>query len=256
MSKTLKRTLPWLTAALLLAGSPAIAQTALVTPTPITAEQAFDAVATQTDPVSGMPKTVLLVDVRTPSEYFWVGAAARVTAITLATGDVVIPDLGKVLLRHNGKFLGYTVKGEAKLTQVSMVKSMAMLPLAYNVPYQTWNETAWKSVVNESFGAQMAALAGMAHPVVIFYCRSGGRTDAANCVSKVDPALFDAIYEIDQPDGATNHGGLEGSDYGKAYNGYRGFPDRETWFQGHPAASWKDAGLPIVIGILPPAIPQ
>ena len=48
-----------------------------VSPIPITAEQAFNAVQTQTDPITGEDKKVALVDVRTRAEYFWVGLHAR-----------------------------------------------------------------------------------------------------------------------------------------------------------------------------------
>ncbi|HSP91961.1 MAG TPA: hypothetical protein VLN08_13685, partial [Vicinamibacterales bacterium] len=67
---------------------------------------------------------------------------------------------------------------------------------------------------------------------------------------------FDAVYEIDQPDKTTGYGGFEGSNYDSVFNGYRGFPGRDTWTQIHPSVSWKDAGLPIKIGADPFTIPK
>ncbi|MGD8833424.1 MAG: hypothetical protein PVJ19_00745, partial [Desulfobacteraceae bacterium] len=50
--------------------------------TPITANQAFDAVAKQVDPATGEKKSVALIDVRTTAEYYWVGACGKVESIT------------------------------------------------------------------------------------------------------------------------------------------------------------------------------
>jgi hypothetical protein len=221
---------------------------ATVEPMKLTAEQAFDAVQKQIDPSTGMPAHVVLVDVRSRAEYYWVGTAAQVKTITLVDQTSIVPDLGKVKLVHEGKFLEYAAAGEIRRTQVTKVASVAMAPIAYSVPYQLWDETTRKMAINPEFAAEMQKLAGT---VVIFFCRSGGRTDANNCVKLADPALFQAVYEIDQPDGATNHGGFESSNYGNVFNGYRGFPGRLTGDQAHPSVSWKDAGLPIAIGATP-----
>jgi rhodanese-related sulfurtransferase len=239
---------------ILCAGSlPAVAQG--VIPIPITAEQAFDAMQKQVDPQTLQPKKVVLVDVRSRAEYYWVGTAAKVTEIVPDKGAKIVPDWGKVKLENNGTFISYNVDGRYKRMLVQKVTSMKMSPIAYSVPYQLWNEASRSLSLNANFEAEMAQLAGDEKPVLILFCRSGGRTDAANCVSELDEELFDTIYEIDQPDGQTNHGGFEGSSYGNVFNGYRGFPERDTWNQAHPSVSWKDAGLPIVIGATPPALP-
>lgn len=234
--------------AILAAGSvPAMAQA--VVPTPITAEQAFDAVMSQTDPLTAQHKFVILVDVRTAAEYYWVGTAAMVQSITLDDETVITPDLGKVQLIQEGSALLYHVDGHLKIMQTRKVTAMKLASIAYHVPFQTWNETTGKSESNENFGATMALLAGTSKPVVILFCRSGHRSGAEMALTKMDPSLFDAIYEIDQPDGTSNSGGLEGSAY--TYNGYRGFPERQTQFLAHPSVSWKDAGLPIVTNTAP-----
>jgi hypothetical protein len=102
--------LVFLTAAMTSAAIPAVAQAELVG---ITAEEAFDAVQTQTDPLTGAHANVALVDVRTRAEYFWVGTAAKVNKITLrdAKSQSIVPDLGKVKLLDEGKFLEYAVNG-------------------------------------------------------------------------------------------------------------------------------------------------
>ncbi|MBW2664519.1 MAG: hypothetical protein JRD93_21725 [Deltaproteobacteria bacterium] len=38
-------------------------------------------------------------------------------------------------------------------------------------------------------------------------------------------------------------GGFQGTSYGDAYNGFRGFPGRKTSFQEHESVSWSDTGL-------------
>lgn len=236
----------------LLAGlAPAQAQT--VVPIPITAEEAFDAVQAQVDPATGIPANVVLVDVRSRAEYYWVGSAAKVTEIKLTSGALITPDFGKVKLEHGAKFLVYTKGGKYQRVLVQKVGSMKVAPIAFSVPYQLWNEDTRSMTINPAFAAEMERFAGA---VVIFYCRSGGRTDGSNCVELSSPLQFPAVYEIDQPDGTTNHGGFEGSNYGNVFNGYRGFPDRDTSPQPHPSASWKDAGLPIAIGATPPSIPE
>jgi hypothetical protein len=49
---------------------------------PITANQAFDAVVKQVDPATGEKKSVALIDVRTTSEYYYVGGCSNVKSIT------------------------------------------------------------------------------------------------------------------------------------------------------------------------------
>jgi len=225
------------------------AQAQTLPPIPITADEAFDAVTQQKDPLSGVPGRVLLVDVRTHAEFHWVGAAAMVKAITLKNGGVIVPDWGKVKIEHEGKFLVFRVGGKNERIQVKTVAKLDMAGIAKNIPYQTWNDATFGMALNPTFGAEVEALAGDDRPVLILFCRSGGRTDAGNAVAKLYPEKFSAIYEIDQPNAVTNHGGFEGSSYSDVFNGYRGYPERETLIQSSPSVSWKDAGLPIKIGL-------
>jgi hypothetical protein len=103
--------------------------------------------------------------------------------------------------------------------------------------------------LNDQFKDEVEALATDEYDVVIFFCRSGGRSEG--CLEDFDTALFEAIYEIDQPDGKSGRGGFEGSSYSDAYNGYRGFPERLTEIQEHPSVSWKDTGLPMKTSVNP-----
>ena len=85
-----------------------------ISPIPISAEEAFDAVQTQTDPNSGESTRVALVDVRTRAEYFGVGAACQVDEIITTKGESIEPDYGKVLLSQNGRFLLFDLNGRNK----------------------------------------------------------------------------------------------------------------------------------------------
>ncbi|MCU0833037.1 MAG: hypothetical protein MUC77_01195 [Chromatiaceae bacterium] len=103
------RCLPFLLAVVTaLALTPAFA----LEPIPVSADEAFDAAATQTDPLTGQPAKVALVDVRSRAEYYWVGTAAKVSEIVVQGKAAAIkPDDGRVRLIHEGKFLEYTVAG-------------------------------------------------------------------------------------------------------------------------------------------------
>jgi rhodanese-related sulfurtransferase len=243
--------LVFLTAAMTSAAIPAVAQAELVG---ITAEEAFDAVQTQTDPLTGAHANVALVDVRTRAEYFWVGTAAKVNKITLrdAKSQSIVPDLGKVKLLIEGKFLEYAVNGRHKRTQVDKVASLDTSPIAINVPYKLWDEATATTSSNQDFDGDIDALADAGAEVLIVYCRSGSRS--STCGTQIDEEnKFQAVYEIDDPvpGSAGGVGGFEGSPYGEVYNGYHGFPGRLTDVQSVPSVSWKDTGLPIKIGVNP-----
>ena len=94
-------------------------------PIPITAEQAFDAVQNQSDPISGETKSVALIDVRTRAEYFWVGAACQVEEITTSKGDTIVPDNGKVFLTRDGKRIEYELNGKHKKLQLKKWTKLA-----------------------------------------------------------------------------------------------------------------------------------
>ena len=221
-----------------------------VIPIPITAEKAFDAVQMQIDPFTGEGKKVALVDVRTRAEYFWVGAACQVDEILTSTEESIIPDLGKVLLSRNGRFLLFELNGRHKRLQTKKISKIALSPIAINIPYKLWDEETGTLSLNEDFAVDVEALAeDSGYEVIIFFCRSGGRSE--NCLGDFDTTLFEALYEIDQPDEKSGRGGFEGTSYSNVYNGYRGFPQRLTEIQEHPSVSWKDTGLPIKTSLNP-----
>jgi rhodanese-related sulfurtransferase len=221
---------------------------AVVSPIPITAEQAFNAVQTQADPITGEYKTVALVDVRTRAEYFWVGAASQVDEIITTKGESIAPDYGKVLLTRNGRFLRFKINGRNRRLQVKKIFGISLSPIALNIPYKLWVEDSYTLSENPNFISEIEGL-NDDYDVLIFFCRSGGRSE--DCLLDFNTDLFDAIYEIDQPDGKSGRGGFEGSSYSNVYNGYRGFPERLTEIQEHPSVSWKDTGLPIKISVNP-----
>jgi len=218
-------------------------------PVPISAESAFNAVTTQTDPQTGYQKSVALVDVRSRAEYFWVGTATQVDEIVLKDGSTIAPDLGKVILDHEGKFLTYTLNSDEKRVQVKKVDSLIHSAIARSIPFKLWNEDTAKLEANPDFANDIANLVQEGVEVVILYCRSGGRS--TDCTNQFDTDAFFAVYEIDDPAGNRGFGGFEGNSYKNVYNGYRGFPGRETGVQTVPSASWKDSGLPMKTSINP-----
>jgi hypothetical protein len=202
------------------------------------------------------------VDVRTRAEYFWVGTAAQVEAIVLKgeEEETIVPDLGRVRLIDEGKFLEYTVDGSYARTQVAKVASLTTKAIALSIPYQFWDEVEAKRVPNPEFESSIDELAEQGVEILIVFCKSGGRS--TSCIVNLDEeiaAKFDAIYEIDEPSGPDTGvrgvGGFEGSAYNQVYNGYVGFPGRLTEVQENPSVSWKDAGLPIKVGVSLPPLP-
>lgn len=216
----------------------------------ITSEQAFNAVQLQVDPTTKEAKKVMLVDVRSRAEFYWVGTACKVNTITLEDETTIVPDMGKAMLVQNGRKLFFKQNHRPRLVPVRKVVSVDLAPIAINIPYKLWNEETAKMYANEGFGAAVEALAvEQGVDVVIFFCRSGGRSEA--CLADFDNSLFDAIYEIDQPSLANGVGGFEGTSFGNVYLGHRGFPGRNTRTQENPSVSWKDAALPIKTGVNP-----
>ena len=206
-------------------------------PIPITADEAFDMVQ--------MNSNVALVDVRSRAEYFWVGAASQVDEIITTKQESIVPDYGKVVLSENGRHVEFDVNGSYVKLNVKKIQKMNLSPIGFNIPFKTWNETAYALEDNPDFVNQVNNLNKCGFNVVIFFCRSGGRSQ--DCVTDYlnDFHKFLAIYEIDQPDGVSGFGGFEGTSYSNVYNGYRGYPGRLTEIQEHPSVSWKDMGLPI-----------
>ena len=212
---------------------------------PITAEQAFDAYVNQVDPKTGDPANVAIVDVRTTAEYYWVGTCAQVDKIIKMNEDEIIPDNGKVILKANSSDLEFDVDGDPTTLNVEDVNRIETSPIARLIPYKTWKDKKCEPALNKKFAKDIEALASEGIEVIIMMCRSGKRT--CLCNECFDAGLFDAVYEIDHPD-KNGRGGFQGTSYGDAYNGFRGFPGRETSFQEHESVSWSDAGLPIHIG--------
>lgn len=220
-------------------------------PIPITADEAFDAIADQKDPDTGEDAMVKLVDIRSAAEHYWVGTCAKVKGIwTTNDPDTEDPNYvpehgGKVKLILGGRLVRFRVSGHTKLLLVKNVAKIETLPIAINIPYKTWNDDTCEKPLNYNFGSEIEALKGE-DVVIILMCRSGKRS--TECVDKFETTLFKAVYEIDQPDGKDGRGGFQGTSYDDAYNGYRGFPERTTRFQEHKSVSWSDTRLPTHIG--------
>ncbi len=241
----MKKIIMFIGAMTLLFASKALAE---YIPVPITAEEAFDAVQLQIDPISGIDSSVVLVDVRSRAEYFWVGSVCQMDTIITSNGTTITPDIGKVKLSNDGRLLTFSVDGMYRRLNVRNVAEATLSPISVNIPFKLWDETAMALVPNPDFTSEVEALA-LDYKKVIFFCRSGVRTSALT--NDFETGLFTEIYEIDQPDGQIGNGGFEGSSYKNVYNGYRGFPDRMTEVQDHFSVSWKDFGFPIKIGMKP-----
>lgn len=191
---------------------------------------------------------------RSRAEYFWVGAAIQVNNIITKRGVTIIPDYGKVILSRDGRFLHFALKDRSKKLHVKKVESMSLSPIAINIPLKVWNEETAGLSLNPDFTNELLELKGGRFgdfDTLIFFCRSGGRSQDCLVNLPDEVNLFEAYYEIDQPDGKSGRGGFEGTSYSNVYNGYRGFPERLTEFQDHPSVSWKDAGLPIQTSLSP-----
>jgi rhodanese-related sulfurtransferase len=243
-------------------------------PVPITAEQAFDAVTTGIDPITGVDYgigKVVIVDVRTPPEYQFQGTAGKVDSILLKDATrPVVPDQGKVMFTRQGRLLEYKLGGQKQETAIEQVAKLETSSIAVSIPCATWNQvTTEMDPVPDTFAKGIEGLARDGVQVVISMCNSGGRSTAcvAKFVSDELASHFKAFYEIDQaadlyfnPDRKLHLaglGGFQGSAYRGVYNGFSGFPGRLTteqpvqgWKQGKPngpSVSWKDSGLPIFI---------
>lgn len=217
---------------------------------PITANQAFDAVVKQVDPATGANAHVALIDVRTTAEYFWVGACGKVESITTTSGQEFIPHDGKVKMKW-GNMLCFKVDGHRGGSRpvflpVSKVEAIETVDISIHIPTHIWDEAGCSKYANPDFAATIESLSAD-YDVLILMCRSGKRSNTR----AFNTSLFDAIYEIDDPNGTNGHGGFQGTSYGNVYNGYRGYPGRNTWIQDAKSASWSDAGLPVHIGWTP-----
>ncbi len=217
------------------------------TAVPITANAAFNSTALQVDPVTGKASKVAIVDLRTAAEYYWVGACAQVEMIVTQSGKEISPYLGKTVIDMNKNSVKYDVmKDGKKVSQtvtVDEIKTMFKNPISVNVPYMKWDEASQSKVKNKNFKKRVEGLADK-YDVLILMCRSGKRS--SKCEFNFD--LFKSVYEIDQPNGKNGKGGFQGTSYKEVFNGYRGYPGRETSQQKSNSVSWSDFGLPVHIG--------
>ena len=169
---------------------------------PISAEEAFDAVVNQVDPNTGVSADVILVDIRTTAEFYWVGTCAKVDATTTTSGEGIIPDNGKVTLEAGAEVLKFEVEGGSPgALHVKHVDNIETSRIAINIPYKTWNDKKCEKVDNKKFGSEIEALAED-YDVIILMCRSGKRTSEAVEVDEDGNLLspfnaFVKVYEVD-----------------------------------------------------------
>ncbi|WP_163337529.1 hypothetical protein [Desulfopila sp. IMCC35008] len=140
----------------------------------ITAEEAFE--LTQLNSL-----TVVLVDVRTKMEYYWVGAACQVdTKETNERGKntLIYPDYGKVINNSNSRHVEFCVNDRYKRLNVQKIMIMNMSPMSFNRPYKTWTADPPVFSLNADFPDKVKALHDDYGSLsVIFFCRSRGRPE-------------------------------------------------------------------------------
>ena len=186
----------------------------------ITADEAFDKCVAD--------EATVIVDVRTPEEYYWVGTCGKVDKILTNKGKEISPDDGKVKLLLGGRLLQFKVSGHPKFLPVRKVDKIETSAIAINIPYMLvdYANGCNTEVVDEvDFKDQFQRLIeeeGVSE--VILMCRSGKRS--TNCASWVLDVFYECnvegnVYEIDRPD-KNGRGGLQGTSYSNNYNGYRG----------------------------------
>lgn len=256
--------------------TPALAYIDPTGPIPITAEQAFDAVATGCLPDTpdrpgacyGVGK-VVLVDVRTQSELDFQGGPAKVDSIEMKDGTVIVPAMGKAKLSADSKFLEYNQNGKPRRLSVNGINEVVTSLIGKLAPCSTYDpvDSTFKPD-KEGFSRAMMKIAnemdaaGRGPNVAITMCNSGGRSTQCplNFLWKGVQDRFFAWYEIDRagdeyitpeafglpafveagapPPGIHMAvlGGYSGSDYGGDYNGIVGFPGRFT--NRKPVSGW------------------
>ena len=162
----------------------------------------------------------------------------------------------------------YRLNGKKKRTKVSEVASTELKGMVYNIPVQyqdpsVIDPTTGKPqiMLNANFGKQIDALVqakqqqGKVVDRIIFYCRSGQRS-SIGCYYQFCPMalLSPTIINYEVESAKNGRGGFEGTSYNNVFIGYRGFPGRVTKNQDEKSASFKDAGLPILIGKTPKTV--
>lgn len=234
----------------------------------ISADEAFDAYQSQEmDGNAG----VVMFDVRTPEEVYWVGAPAQVNFIDLTNGQRIVPDQYKAVLAahpsaNQPNVLNLRVNGKNKRISTADVVTTDLSPIAFNVPVEYLDPNTGETTLNPYFGvdtdalvADFAASSPDGVSSVIFFCRSGTRS-SVGCYYKYCPfSLLNpelTAYEVEAVDPQGNevngYGGFESTAASNRYLGYRGFPGRVTsGVLVTQSVSFKDYGLPIVISELP-----
>jgi len=231
----------------------------------ISAETAFDYYQNQS--IDGVNHKVVMIDVRTPEEVYWVGIPAQVNSITMNTDQKIIPDNYKVILNPTCDSKAPSLKFEVNSNPVSIlssdVKTTNLTGISYNIPVEYINTVTGVKQNNPLFGKQVDALITALSPDrIIFFCRSGERS-SIGCYYQFCPfeKLFPGVisgniiaYEVEGPKG-TGVGGFEGRTYNDVMIGYRGFPGRYTAdFPPEESVSFKDMGLPIKTSTLPKSV--
>ena len=223
----------------------------------ISATQAFDAYQSQTitgygnEPRQG----VLVIDVRTPEEVYWVGQVAQVSSVDLKDGSSVVPDFYKTVLQQD-KFeskqdstgkkkesswsISFTIDGEETSVPTDDIDKITTKPFAFNAPVEYRDVEANVKTLNPYIGSDVMSIVQQFNPLpqaVIFYCRSGQRS-TIGCYYGYCTELFQGFlengivgYEVElsgEEVGSeiNGNGGFEGSSYSNRFNGYRGFPGR------------------------------
>jgi rhodanese-related sulfurtransferase len=153
------------------------------------------------------------------------------------------------------------------LQEVQWVGSPALVaggsPIAYVIPFQFEDiDSAGNITVTKN--SDFDALVDQTFPdhsqPIIAICRSGGRSSEAAEELERYPLLYTEVYEVDNylQNGV---GGFQGSNYGNATEGYRGYPQRlpntmspkkinvktdsSRIVNSDDSVSWMDSGLPV-----------
>ncbi len=120
-------------------------------------------------------------------------------------GKEYIPYHGKINFGKGRNILKFKALKGKRLRSVFLpikkVGEIITTDISIHVPIHVWDEDACTKVENPDFENQMNALA-QDYDVIILMCRSGKRSDTR----EFDTTLFNAIYEMDQPDETTGHG--------------------------------------------------
>jgi len=217
----------------------------------------------------GSGSKVIIIDVRDPNEYYWVGAATQVNRIVMKNNQTYIPKYFLATLEptcddsdNRVHFIDSSDDSDVSVSVADIART-EVTGVSYNVPVEYVDGQTGVKTLNPLFGKQLDAIVREnGADRIIFYCRSGQRS-SIGCYYKFCPfeQLFPGIlgmqmiaYEVESA--ITNgRGGFQGTDYSNAFLGYRGFPGRNTDnLDVSPSAAFMDAGLPMDTGMLPKTV--